>query len=101
MLKKVLWIAFDHQPEELIRVAKYITASGVAIRTSDHFEPGEIPTYQQAGLRVYGWLFPAVIPGHRHYALDEAKRVAKDLIPAGLDGYFADPEGDERGSPRN
>jgi hypothetical protein len=46
---------------------------------------------------VFGWRWPGVKPQNpttsiHHFADDEAKFVAEQLIPAKLDGYIVDPE---------
>jgi hypothetical protein len=99
MLKKMLWIAFHHQPDDLVKTAHYIGAWAVAVRTANPLDRTIIGKYHAAGLKVYGWLFPSVIEGQGQYVSVEAAHVAKDLIPAGLDGYFIDPEG--AADPRN
>jgi hypothetical protein len=102
MLRKMLWIAFHHDPDELIQKANYIGAWAVAVRTANPLDKDIITKYHHAGLKVYGWLLPAVVHTPKYeYASDEATHVAKDLIPHGLDGYFIDPEGKDVGDPRN
>jgi hypothetical protein len=102
MFDKTLWIAFEHTPDDLIAKAKEMGASGVAIRTVNPLDRDTIGRYHDQNLKVYGWLFPAVVRGSEYrYALDEADYVASKLVPAGLDGYFFDPEGSDRDNPRN
>jgi hypothetical protein len=103
MLRKTLWVAFSFDPDDLIQKATYIGAAAVAIRTVNPITGALITKCHKAGLKVYGWLFPAIVPKPPtgRYADDEAQHVANDLIPAGLDGYFADPEGTSKGDPRN
>jgi hypothetical protein len=35
MLRKTLWIAFHHEPDDLVRTATYIGASAIAVRTAN------------------------------------------------------------------
>jgi hypothetical protein len=79
-------------------------ANGVCIRTTNSRLPAAIARFHAAGLKVYGWRWPAVVPtsGSSHYfATDEANYVATQLIPRGLDGYIADPESDTGSSTNN
>lgn len=109
MFNKTLWIAFEHTAADLIAKAKLMGASAVAVRTmnpsnDNPLDKLTIARYHEAKLKVYGWMFPAIEPGRYEnfrYAKDEADHVATKLVPAGLDGYFFDPEGHDRGKPRN
>ncbi len=101
---KTLWaVAMDNAADvaRIVAQAKGIGAGGVAIRTRSAILAANIKPFHDAGLKVYGWRWPAVVTtGGGRYAIDEAKFVADTLIPAGLDGYIADPES-EPGSPDN
>jgi hypothetical protein len=71
-------------------------ADAVCIRTTNARLQAAIARFHTAGLKVYGWRWPAVKPSSvaHHFAIDEANFVATQLIPRGLDGYIADPESD-------
>lgn len=98
--RKILWIVgmTNQAVENRLRAhALAIGADGVCIRTTNASLPGAIGRFHAAGLKVYGWRWPAVVPtsGPNHYnAVKEAQYVAAHLIPGGLDGYIADPESD-------
>ena len=95
---KFLWIVnMDTQAIEtqFAKHALAIGASGVCIRTSSARLATSIKNFKQIGLRVYGWRWPSATTAG---ATSEANRVAKTLIPAGLDGYIIDPESDGPGA---
>lgn len=101
--RKILWVvAMRTQLEEdrLLAHARAIAADGVCVRTTNARLAASIGRFHAAGMKVYGWRWPAVVPttvSVHYYAIDEANFVAQQLIPRGLDGYIADPESDGHG----
>jgi hypothetical protein len=102
--RKVLWIVDMKTSADETRLATHASDSGaniVCIRTTNDLLPGAIKRFQSLGVKVYAWRWPAVKPpphsAPHYYAIDEAQFVATKLIPAGLDGYIADPESDGAG----
>jgi hypothetical protein len=93
---KTLWaVDMSDQAEEdrLFNHAKAIGAGAVAIRTTSGRLPTSMKRFQDNGMQVYAWRWPAVVQHDKgRYAIDEANFVAQTLIPAGLDGYIVDPE---------
>lgn len=100
---KVLWIVgmTDASTEDqLLQDAQSAGIGTVCIRSDNARLPDAIARFQAKGLKVYAWRWPAVRPttSARHYfAPEEAKYVVDVLMPAGLDGYIADPESDQAG----
>jgi hypothetical protein len=99
---KALWAeSMDDQADEdrIFHNAQLMGAGAVAIRTTSDRLPGRIKRFQDSGMQVYAWRWPAVVQhaGGR-YAIDEANYVAQTLIPAGLDGYIVDPESEGDGA---
>jgi hypothetical protein len=101
--QKILWTVGMHdqnEEERLLSHAQAVGATGVAVRTSNGRLPDAIGRFHAEGIRVYGWRWPArrstTSPPH-YYAPEQAAYVAETLIPAGLDGYFADIESDNNG----
>jgi hypothetical protein len=101
-MRKVLWMAEHGSKDHLLERAQYVRAQAVAIRSDYDWLEAAIPEIQAEGFSVYAWRWPACRPyapppgGHNPphwYALDEATYIVR-LIQAGLDGYIADPEGD-------
>jgi hypothetical protein len=96
--EKILWTVFMRTPAEetqLLNHAKAAGATAVAVRTSNLILPAAIGRFHAAGLKVHGWRWPACRPVStppHYFAPKQADYVAKTLIPAGLDGYFADIE---------
>jgi hypothetical protein len=102
--RKVLWVIDVHSQSREGGVMTHAAAAGcdtVCLRTTSRRLPDAIGRFHAAGMRVYAWRWPAVVPqpnSTTHYfALDEAEFVVQRLIPAGLDGYIADPESDAAG----
>jgi len=104
--RKVLWIVTMNEAGEarLVEHAQASGANAVCIRTDNRRLPAAIARFKGAGIKVYAWRWPAVVPKPssttHYYAKDEAQYVVDKLIPAGLDGYIMDPES-EPGSPDN
>lgn len=101
--RKVLWavnINTASAENRLFAHAQAIAADAVCVRTtSSRFTP-VIARFHAAGMKVYGWRWPAVRPttaAPHYYAIDEANFVAQHLVPQGLDGYIADPESEGPG----
>jgi hypothetical protein len=97
--RKVLWAVGMTTTAMENRVRDHALACGadaVCIRTTNARLPAAIARFHTAGLKVYGWRWPAVQPSSvaHHFAIDEANYVATELIPRGLDGYITDPESD-------
>src|SRR5260370_5173957 len=89
---KFLWIVKMNSESAETAFAKHalaIGATGVCIRTSSTRFPQTIGRFKKLGMTVYAWRWPQSVPSK---AMAEAKLVATKLIPAGLDGYVADPE---------
>ena len=101
--EKVLWTVFMRNPAEedlLLAHAQHAGCNAVAIRTSNDRLAGSIARFHKKNIKVYGWRWPAVTatPNNpTYYAPEQARFVAETLIPAGLDGYFADIESDGPG----
>jgi hypothetical protein len=97
---KALWVEDLDSTTIQARVMQHANAIGanlLCVRTTSTLLQGLIPTFHTAGMKVYGWMWTSVIPGqpHHRYARDEAKHVATNLIPNGLDGYIFDVESDD------
>jgi len=98
---KVLWVvdmSDRHDEQAIAQHAATIGANTVCIRTSSPILADAIPRFHAAGMKVYAWRWPAVVPTRRpphYFATDQANFVATTLIPAGLDGYIVDPESDD------
>ena len=100
---KALWIQELKTPEDQALAMKHIAATKanmVCVRTNSTLLKGLIDPFHKMHLTVYGWRWPYVVKGYKDhaYAPEEAKHVAEELIPAGLDGYIMDIESDENGS---
>jgi hypothetical protein len=100
---KFLWVVSTGTltPKMILQHARASKVQAICLRTSNRDMPAMIAKFHEAGLRVYGWRWPAVVrmqrsPSH-YFALDEAHFVAQTLLPAGLDGYIVDPESDNPG----
>lgn len=106
LTSKTLWavdLASPEEEEAFRRNAVLCGATSVAIRTTTANLPALIAEFHAIGITVCGWRWPAVVPSdrdkHPHYfALEEASYVARVLIPAGLDGYFVNPESEKAGA---
>lgn len=103
--KKILWALDVSTSKSEMRVFEHADAAGcgvICVRTPSKRLPGLISRAHAKSLEVYAWRWPAVRPqpsSTTHYfADDEAAFVAKELIPAGLDGYIVDPESDTAGA---
>jgi hypothetical protein len=100
---KVLWIVGMTDPETedgLLQQALTTGIGTVCVRSTNARLPAAIARFHGNGIKVYAWRWPAVRPtnGSPHYfASDEADYVVDELMPAGLDGYIADPESDAAG----
>jgi hypothetical protein len=96
-VKKGLWITNSPSADRLLAKAQIMRATSVCVRTDNHWLPGAIPNFHAAGIEVYAWRWPAVYDEGFHdryyFADDQAKYVADELLPAGLDGYILDAEG--------
>ena len=101
---KVLWVNKFGSAKEEADFASHAHSAGVdtvCIRSAHGGFPNSIMHFHSIGLKVFAWRWPAVVPtstSPHYYALDEAAFVANVLIPAGLDGYVADPESDKAGA---
>lgn len=96
--QKILWtvnINSDAAETLFAKHALAINATGVCIRTSATQLPDAIKRFHDLGLKVYAWRWPSA---KKTACLAEATAVATELIPAGLDGYIADPESDKKGA---
>ena len=102
--KKVLWTVFMRNEAEESRLFDHAIksgATGVAIRTSNRRLLASISRFHEKGIEVYGWRWPNRKQGSsipNLYAIDQANYVAEKLIPAGMDGYYADIESDGNGA---
>jgi hypothetical protein len=97
LARKVLWIVNMNTDGTETMFAKHALACGantVCIRTSSKRLPDTIGRFKKLGMTVYAWRWPSSTPAK---AMAEANFVATKLIPAGLDGYIADPESDGPG----
>jgi hypothetical protein len=92
-MDKVLWVVSYNSLSQFVQRAKAAKVTAVAIRTSNDIAQA-IPAFHGEGMKVYGWRWPSAkqVP-----AMNEANRVVT-LLAQGMDGYFADPEG-EPGKP--
>jgi hypothetical protein len=98
LARKVLWIVnmnTDASEKSFAKHALACAADTVCIQTSSNRLPDAISDFKKLGMSVYAWRWPSSIPTR---AMAEANMVAKKLIPAGLDGYIADPESDGPGA---
>jgi hypothetical protein len=96
MTDKTLWLVTGSE-SNLLNHARAIGAKAVAVRTDNYWLPEAIRRLQGAGLKVYGWRWPGVLPSSdppNYYAPEQAAFVVQTLVPAGLDGYIADIESD-------
>jgi hypothetical protein len=106
--RKVLWIVdFDANPNLFLGYIKKSGCDTVCIRTWSNKLVDAIPTFHADGKTVWAWRWPCAAPdtkkkhGPHVYAPDEAKFVAQQLIPAGLDGYIVDPESNDDKDPND
>jgi len=98
---KVLWIVIMNSEATEKSFAKHalaIGATAVCIRTSSTRLPDAIKRFHDIGMKVLAWRWPKA---SKTAALNEAKNVAENLIPGGLDGYIVDPESDAAGAPND
>jgi peptidoglycan hydrolase-like protein with peptidoglycan-binding domain len=91
--EKVLWVVGYNSLAQFLQRAQAAKVTAVAIRTDNHVDQALQP-FHDAGMKVYGWRWPSAQQGG---AMAEANRAAA-LLNQGMDGYFADPEG-EPGQP--
>lgn len=102
---KVLWtvsMTTGAAEDQLLAHAKAAGCTGVAIRTSNSRLANAIPRFRAEGIKVFAWRWPARTPVKsppNYYAVDQAKFVASTLIPAGLNGFYAEIESDGDGKP--
>jgi hypothetical protein len=94
-MDKVLWVVNYNTLNQFLQRAVSAKVTGVAIRTDNNIAEA-IPAFHDEGIKVYGWRWPSA---RRDPAMKEAEK-AVGLLAKGLDGYFADPEG-EPGKPFN
>lgn len=98
---KVLWIvniANGAAEKAIIQDAQSAGIGTVCIRSTSAGLADAIGRFHAKGFKVYAWRWPARTPstGAAHYyAPEEADFVVDKLIPAGLDGYIADPESEQ------
>jgi hypothetical protein len=93
--EKILWVVGYNSIAQFIQRALAANVTAVAVRTSnDNDLPHAIPAAHAANLKIYGWRWPL---SSASGAMTEANRAAT-LLTQGMDGYFADPEG-EPGQP--
>jgi len=99
--EKILWVIDMKSTAAEQRVldhARKAGATGVAIRTSNMNLGDAIGRLKNEGIdKVFAWRWPACREGSTlpfYFAPEQARYVAEKLIPAGLDGYFADIESD-------
>jgi hypothetical protein len=90
---KILWVVDYNSVAQFIQRAVAANVTAVAVRTSNNM-PEAIAAAHAANLKIYGWRWPSAQPNG---AMAEANRAAT-LLTQGMDGYFADPEG-EPGQP--
>jgi hypothetical protein len=90
---KVLWVVDYNSLDKFIQRAVEAKVTAVAVRTTNNM-PEAIAAAHAANLKIYGWRWPLSTPAG---AMTEANRAAT-LLTQGMDGYFADPEG-EPGKP--
>ena len=91
--EKILWVVDYNSLSQFIQRAVAARVTAVAVRTSNNM-PEAIAAAHAANLKIYGWRWPSAQPVG---AMAEANRAAT-LLTQGMDGYFADPEG-EPGQP--
>jgi hypothetical protein len=100
----VLWtddIANAAGEQQLLDHARRAGCNAVAIRTTSSRLPGAIPRLHAQGIKVFAWRWPArrtTKSPPNYFALDQARYIAQTLIPAGLDGFYADIESEEDGA---
>jgi hypothetical protein len=97
LAQKFLWIVNMNTDAAETAFAKHalaIGATGICIRTSSKRFPQAIGRFKKLRMTVYAWRWPQSVSSK---AMAEANFVANKLIPAGLDGYVADPESDRPG----
>jgi hypothetical protein len=102
--RKVHWIVGMNKESDERSFAQHVDAAGidtVCIRTTTPRLPGAIKTFHKMKKTVWAWRWPGVdddpakAKGPHYFAPLEAEFVAKQCIPAGLDGYIVDPESDD------
>ena len=91
--EKILWVVDYNSLPQFIQRAVAARVTAVAVRTSNNM-PDAIAAAHAANLKIYGWRWPSA---QTNGAMAEANRAAT-LLTQGMDGYFADPEG-EPGQP--
>lgn len=91
--EKILWVVDYNSLSQFIQRAVAAKVTAVAVRTSNNM-PDAIAAAHAANLKIYGWRWPSATPAG---AMAEANRAAT-FLTQGMDGYFADPEG-EQGQP--
>jgi len=91
--EKVLWVVGYNSLTQFLQRAQAAKVTAVAIRTDNHIDQALNP-FHDAGMKVYGWRWPSA---QQSGAMAEANRAAA-FLAQGMDGYFADPEG-EPGKP--
>jgi hypothetical protein len=92
-VSKVLWVVNYNNLNQFVQRAQAAKVTAVAIRTDNDIAQALGP-FHAAGMEVYGWRWPSAQPAG---AMAEANRAA-NFLTQGMDGYFADPEG-EPGKP--
>ena len=92
-MDKVLWVVNYNSLSKFLQRALAAKVTAVAIRTDNDIAQAINP-FHNAGLKVYGWRWPSA---QKNSAMAEAHKAAT-LLTNGMDGYFADPEG-EPGKP--
>jgi hypothetical protein len=101
---KVLWVVNIANATAEAAIAAHAQAAGidtVCIRSTSADLANAIGRFHGRGFKVYSWRWPAMKPttvAAHYFAPDEANFVVDKLIPAGLDGYIADPESDQDGA---
>ena len=94
-MEKMLWVVACKDMQAFARTATRVGVTGVAIRTDNNMAEA-LHVFHDRGIKVFGWRWPSA---QADAAMREADRVAT-AFHAGLDGYYADPEG-EPGKPWN
>jgi hypothetical protein len=87
-MHKILWVVNYNDVQAFARAARHMGATGVAIRTDNNLAQA-LDVFHGIGMQVFGWRWPSA---QHDSAMREADKVAS-AFHAGLDGYFADPEG--------
>ncbi len=88
-MQKVLWVVDYASLNQFYHTALGIGATRVAIRTTNDVS-GAIDRFKGSGIEVYAWRYPQP----NSTSVTKHSNAAVHLLQNGLDGYYADIEGE-------